>query len=378
MDINRIKAVGFGVQYPMGDFKKVDFSRRSPGDTDIVIDIMYAGICHSDIHVARGEWGKWHDRQVIPGHEIVGIVKEVGKKVTKFKIGDIAGIGCMVGSCGECPNCKSGYEQYCSRGTILTYDSIDWKHNKEITRGGYSTVYVVDQDFAIKVPKAAAKDLEKVPSLCCAGITTYSPISKANVNGKVCAVIGFGGLGHMAVKYLKSFGAKEICAFDKVDKSDAAKQLGVEFLLTTKKNLDAYQQKFDFIISTVPFDYDAEDFLKMVKKEGEFAIVGLPEFSAKKTNLNIADLVLNFGNIKIYGSQIGGIPETQECIDYSIAHKIYPDVEIIDPEAKQIDDAYKNVREGKVRFRYVIDMTKLNRTEAFHIGGNINYFKFFN
>ena len=367
--IDRIKAVGFGVEEPAGRFKRIEFSRRPVGDHDILIDILYAGICHSDIHVARGEWGKWNDSKVIPGHEIVGLVKEVGKDVTKFKVGDIAGIGCMVNSCGQCLNCQQGHEQYCTDGAVLTYDSLDYRDNDEITRGGYSTNYVLDENFAIKVPKSAANKLDKIPSLMCAGITTYSPIVSANVEGKICAVAGLGGLGHMAVKYLHSFGAKEVYAFDIVNKSDSAKELDVTFLMANERNFKKCFEKFDFLISTIPFDYNLEDYLSMVKRGGDLAIVGLPEFSASKTNFTVKTLIFAGGNKKIWGSQIGGIPLTQECVDYSIKHQIYPDVEVINPDPAEIDKAYENVRNGKVRFRYAIDMTKLGKTEKFQDGG---------
>lgn len=369
--IDRIKSVGFGLNEPMGKFQRIEFTRRPVEDHDILIEILYAGICHSDIHVARGEWGKWHDSKLIPGHEIVGIVKEVGKEVTKFKVGDIAGIGCMVCSCGECENCKNGLEQYCDDGTVLTYDSADYHHNDEITRGGYSTNYVLHENFAVKISKTAANKLEKIPSLMCAGITTYSPIASADVEGKVCAVAGLGGLGHMAVKYLHSFGAKEVYAFDTVNKGDYAKDLDITFMNANERNFKKCFEKFDFLISTIPFDYNLEDYLSMVKRGGSLAIVGLPEFSANKTNFTVKTLIFEGGNKKIWGSQIGGIAETQECVDYSIKHSIYPDVEIISPDPEEINKAYENVRNGKVRFRYVIDMSKLGKTEKFQNGGNI-------
>ena len=369
MNIERIKSVGLGLTEPKGKFQKLSFTRRPVGDKDILIEIYYAGICHSDIHTAREEWGKWNDNQLVTGHEICGLVKQVGKDVTKFKIGDFAAIGCMVDSCGECPNCKAGHEQYCTEGTVLTYDSPDWKHHDEITKGGYSTNYVLNEDFAIKIPKSAANKLPQIPSLCCAGITTYAPIASANVKGKKVAIIGVGGLGHMGIQIANSFGAEEVVGFDIVNKAEYEDELHFKFVMANDRNIKRYNQYFDFILSTVPFDYDLDKYMGMVKKGGEVAIVGLPEYEANQTNISIKDLILNYGNVKIWGSQIGGIPLTQECVDYCLQHKCLPIVEVIPPDPKALDEAYEKVRAGKVRFRYVIDMTKMDGVEKFKDGG---------
>ncbi|WP_104697869.1 MULTISPECIES: NAD(P)-dependent alcohol dehydrogenase [unclassified Helicobacter] len=347
----RIPAKGFAVFSKTDTFKPFTFTRHKLGSNDILIEILYTGICHSDVHSARSEW-KEGIYPMVPGHEIVGKVVAIGKNVSKFSLGDYAGVGCMVNSCGECEACKSSQEQFCEKGKVVyTYDCLDCFHDDEPTYGGYSNNIVVKEDFAIKVPKDAP--LQKVAPLLCAGITTYSPLkfSKVGKNHKV-AVAGFGGLGSMAVKYAIKMGASvSVFARDEAKKQDAV-SMGVASFYTSTENV---KERFDFIISTIPTSYDIASYLKLLKFGGEMAIVGLPpqECSPK---IDAMKLVLNAGK-KIYGSLIGGIAETQEMLDFSLKHKIYPEVEVISVD--QINEAYEKLTTRKAKFRYVIDMMTL-------------------
>lgn len=347
------KSKGFAVMSNDGKFKTYDFNRHAVGDDEIKIDILYAGICHSDVHHVRGDWGK-EEYPMVPGHEIAGKVSAVGKNVTKFKVGDYAGLGCLVNSCGHCEYCKAGLEQYCKEA-VLTYHDHDQFHNNETTQGGYSNNIVLTEKFAIKIPKNA--DLKKVAPLLCAGITTYSPIHYAGVKkGDKVGVAGFGGLGHMAVQYLVKLGA-EVTVFDITeDKRADAKRFGaVKYVnVNNPEDLKDLDNKLSFVISTIPANYDPNLYLKMLNINGQMAIVGLPPF--EKMPIIPIDKLIWQGNRKVFGSQIGGIPETQEMLDYSVANNIYPEVEIIPATANSIENAYQKVLDGKVKFRYVIDM----------------------
>ena len=349
----RISTKGFAVFSGDGQFKPYEFTRHGVGDNDIEIKILYAGICHSDLHHVRQDWGK-EEFPMVPGHEIAGRVVKIGKNVTKFKVGDMAGVGCMVNSCGECEFCMEDKEQYC-KGVVMTYHGHDQFHNNERTQGGYSNNIVVTQNFAIKVP-ANAK-IEKVAPLLCAGITTYSPIRAVGVKkGDKVGVAGFGGLGHMAVQYLVALGA-EVIVFDITeDKRADALRLGATKYVNVNnpEDLKGLDNTLNFIISTIPASYDPVMYLNALKIDGQMAIVGLPP-TAVMPVIPINKFVWQ-GNRKVFGSQIGGIRETQEMLDYSVANNIYPEVEIIPATAASIENAYKNVLAGKVKFRYVIDM----------------------
>lgn len=347
----RIPARGYAVFSKTDTFKPYSFTRHKLGSKDILIEILYAGICHSDIHSARSEW-KEGIYPMVPGHEIVGQVVAVGSEVSSFKVGDYAGVGCMVNSCGECEACKASQEQFCQRGqTIFTYDCLDCFHDNEPTYGGYSNNIVVSEKFAIAVPKDAP--LEVVAPLLCAGITTYSPLKFSKVKqGDKVAVAGFGGLGSMAVKYAVKMGAEVSVFARNENKKDDAIKMGAKHFYTTT---DGVKDRFDLIISTIPTPYNVDAYVNLLKFGGEMVIVGLPprENSPKIDTMN---LVFNAGK-KVYGSLIGGIKETQEMLDFSLEHKIYPEVEII--SAQKIDEAYENLTSGKARFRYVIDMKTL-------------------
>ena len=354
----RIPAKGFAVYEEKGNFKPYEFTRHAVGDNDIQIEIMYAGICHSDLHHVFGDWGK-EEYPMVPGHEIAGRVITVGKNVQKFKVGDYAGIGCMIGSCRHCDACKHDLEQYCEEGAIMTYHGIDRYNDNEHTQGGYSNTYVVAEDFAIKIPQNA--DMSKVAPLLCAGITSYSPIMQAGVKkGDKVGIAGFGGLGHMGVQYAVSLGA-EVTVFDITeDKREDALRMGAVRYVNVNHldELKGLEKEFDFILSTIPAKYEPVMYMKMLKLDGQLGVVGLPAFHNMPV-LTVADLVVLGARRKVFGSQIGSIKETQEMLDYSVANNIYPEVEIIEANGKLIDEAYQNVLNGKVKFRYVIDMKTL-------------------
>lgn len=345
----RISAKGFAVAHKSDTFKPFSFSRHALGKGDILIEILYAGICHSDIHSARSEWREGI-YPMVPGHEIAGRVVAVGSEVSKFKVGDFAGVGCMVNSCGECEPCKASNEQFCDGGAVFTYDCIDRFHGDEPTFGGYSNNIVVSEKFAIIVPKDAP--LDKVAPLLCAGITTYSPLKFSGVKqGSKVGVAGFGGLGVMALKYAKEMGAEVSVFARNRDKEAIALNLGAKALYTTD-NLREVKERFDLIISTIPTAYKPMEYVRLLAYGGEFCVVGLPP-SEISPSINIAQLVRS-GHKRIYGSIIGGIKETQEMLDFSLMHGIYPETEII--SANQINEAYEKLTTGKAKFRYVIDM----------------------
>lgn len=349
----RISAKGYAVAHKSDSFKPFSFSRHPLGENDILIEILYAGICHSDIHSARSEWREGI-YPMVPGHEIAGKVVAVGAKVSKFKVGDYAGVGCMVNSCGECEACRASNEQFCENGkTIFTYDCHDCFHDNEPTYGGYSNNIVVSEKFAINVPQNAP--LDKVAPLLCAGITTYSPLKFSGVKkGDKVAVAGFGGLGVMAVKYALQMGAEVYVFARNKNKESEAKKLGVTKLYDSTQNVN---EKFDLIISTIPTKYDPMEYVNLLKNGGEMAIVGLPPVG-EAVPTDLTRLVFA-ANKKVYGSLIGGIKETQEMMDFSLKHEIYPETEIISID--KINEAYENLTSGKAKFRYVIDMKSLEK-----------------
>lgn len=348
---------GLAVFEKKGKLQPYEFARHAVGDNDIHIEILYAGICHSDLHHVHADWGK-EEFPMVPGHEIVGRVVKTGKGVTKFKIGDYAGIGCMIGSCRTCEACKHDHEQYCEKGAIMTYHGIDRYNNNEHTQGGYSKDYVVAEDFAIKIPADA--QIEKVAPLLCAGITTYSPIMFAGVTkGDNVGIAGFGGLGHMGVKYAVALGA-DVTVFDITeDKRQDAMRMGAKRYVNVNnpEDLKDLNNSFSFILNTIPANYDINMYLKMLKYDGQLGIVGLPAF-ANMPSISLDKFIWQ-GNRKIFGSQIGGIRETQEMLNYSVKNNIYPEVKIINADGSLVDEAYQNVLDGKVKFRYVIDMKTL-------------------
>jgi uncharacterized zinc-type alcohol dehydrogenase-like protein len=352
-----IPAKGFAVMEPGIKFQTFEFTRHAVSDNDILIEILYAGICHSDIHTVQGDWDE-AEYPLVPGHEIAGRIVQTGKNVKKFKVGDYAGIGCIINSCRACDPCEHGTEQFCERGMVGTYGSADYFHDGKMTQGGYADNYVIDERYAIKIPDNA--DITKVAPLLCAGITTYSPIHFSGVKrDDVVAVTGFGGLGHMAVQYMVKLGAK-VTVFDRTEdkRADALKMGAVKYVnVNSVEELKGLENSFTFIISTISTNYDPMMYVRMLKAGGELAIVGMPALDQTPT---IPTTFLSLAaNRKVYGSLIGGIRETQEMLDYSVANNIYPQVEIIKADPATIEQAYKNVLDGKVKFRYVIDMKTL-------------------
>ncbi|ARJ57062.1 zinc-dependent alcohol dehydrogenase [Campylobacter cuniculorum DSM 23162 = LMG 24588] len=353
----RIPAKGYAAFSKEWNFKPFSFTRHPLGENDILIQIQYTGICHSDLHAVKGDHAM-PNYPMVPGHEIVGEVVAVGKKVSKFKIGDYAGVGCMVNSCGECEACKQSKEQYCMNAkTIFTYNSKDVFHNNEITYGGYSNNIVLSEKFAIKIPKNA--EIEKVAPLLCAGITTYSPIKFSRVKkGDKVAVAGVGGLGHMALQYMVALGAEVTCFDILPSKKEACLKLGAkEFIDVKSEEFKNIANRFDFIISTIPYYYDLNDYHKMLKFGGEMAIVGLPA-SKESPHFDTNRFIWQFQNKKIYTSLIGGIKETQEMLDYSVQNKIYPKIELI--SIQELNEAYQKIAKGEADFRFVIDMKSLD------------------
>jgi alcohol dehydrogenase (NADP+) len=325
--------------------------RRDPKPHDVQIEILYCGVCHSDLHTARNEWGGTI-YPCVPGHEIVGRVTAVGNHVKKYKVGDIAGVGCLVDSCRECDNCKNDLEQFCSNGMVGTYNGKE-KDGGANTLGGYSKSITVHEDFMLHI--ADNLPLEAVAPLLCAGITTYSPLRHWKIGkGHKVGVLGLGGLGHMGVKLAVAMGAEVTMLSHSASKEADAKRLGAhQFVLTS----DAAQVKkvmgyFDFILDTVSADHDYNFYLSLLKTNGVMVCVGAPPSPAQVPAFNLI-----FGRKSIAGSLIGGIAETQEMLDYCAKHNIVSDVEVI--AIKDINEAYERMLKGDVRYRFVIDMATL-------------------
>jgi uncharacterized zinc-type alcohol dehydrogenase-like protein len=333
---------------PLGPFT---FHRRTVGPRDVQFEILYCGVCHSDLHQARNEW-KGSVYPIVPGHEIVGRVTAVGDQVTKFKAGDLAGVGCLVDSCRECDNCKRGLEQFCWNGAIGTYNGKD-KHTGGVTYGGYSKQIVVDESFVLQVSDKLP--LETVAPLLCAGITTYSPLKHWKVGkGHRVAVLGLGGLGHMAVKFAAAFGAEVTVLSTSSHKEKDALQLGAHHFALTKdpEQLKALANTFHFIINTVSAPHDHSQYLKLLNTDGVMICVGVPP-----TPMEITGFSLLNNRRSIAGSSIGGLPETQEMLDFCAEHQITAEVEII--EMAYINEAYERMLKGDVKYRFVIDMATL-------------------
>ena len=329
----------------------LNIERRELLPNDVQIDILYCGVCHSDIHTARSEWGPAR-YPVVPGHEIVGKVLAVGSDVTKFKVGDSVGVGCIVDSCKHCSSCDEGLEQYCENGMTGTYGSID-KVSGGHTLGGYSEKIVVKEDFVLSVPESL--DLSKAAPLLCAGITTWSPLVHWNVKkGDKVGVIGLGGLGHMGIKFAAAMGAHVVMITTSPEKGKDAQLLGAhEVLLSTDKDaMKAHANSFDFLLNTIPVGHDVDPYVNILKRDKTMAMVGAIE---PLTNVNSANLVRLRKNIA--GSMIGGIKETQEMLDFCGEHNILPEVEMI--TMQDINAAWDRVVKADIKYRFVIDMESL-------------------
>ena len=347
-DNRPIPSHGYAARDASGVLSPFEFERRPVGDNDILIEIKYSGICHSDIHSVKSEWAE-EIYPLVAGHEIVGTVAKVGKNVTKFKVGDNAGVGVMVDSCGECAYCRIGKEQFCEKGASFTYSGG--------LHGGYANNIVVTERFALHIPKSIP--LPQAAPMLCAGVTTYSPLKAVGIKpGDKVAVAGLGGLGHMAVQYAKSFGA-DVTVFEITDaKKDAALALGASEYVNTRKNpeaLHSYRGKFHVVVSTIPVKFEIQPYIDALRPMGTLINLGLPPVGDNTSLVNLQTLV--GGNKTLVGSLIGGIPETQEMLNYSAKHGISAKVEII--PIQQINEAIQNVLDGKVEFRYVIDASSI-------------------
>jgi alcohol dehydrogenase (NADP+) len=324
--------------------------RRATGPHDVQIDILYCGICHSDIHQARDEWGG-SIFPMVPGHEIVGTVVSVGAHVTKWKVGDSVGVGCFVDSCRECEACQEGEEQFCEEGMTATYNSYE-RDGKTPTYGGYSTNITVNEEYVLRIPAGMA--LERVAPLLCAGITTYSPLRQYGIKaGDQVAILGLGGLGHVAVKIAKAMGARVTVLSHSAGKREAALSLGADDFIDTSA-ADAFKanaKKFDFLLDTISAQHDYNAYLGLLKRDRNMVLVGIPD----PIPLSAAPLVMQRRHLS--GSLIGGIRETQEMLDFCAEHGVVSDVEVINID--QVNEAYERVLKSDVRYRFVIDLASL-------------------
>lgn len=350
METKNTKA--FGTEAPDADLQRMTIQRRTVTPNDVEIEILYCGVCHSDLHTARNDWGG-AVYPVVPGHEIVGRIVNVGSEVTKFKVGDLAGVGCIVDSCQTCSSCQQDLEQYCLNGFTGTYGGHD-KHLNMQTFGGYSESVVVKDDFVLKIPENL--DLAAVAPLLCAGITTWSPLRHWKVRkGSKVAVVGLGGLGHMAIKLAKGLGA-EVTLFSRTpDKEKDALDLGADAVIisTDDKQMTDARGKFDLIIDTVPYVHDLNPYVATLGISGTLVVVGY--LGGLEPLLNTVPMIL--GRKAVAGSVIGGIAETQEMLDFCGEHNIVSEIEII--EMQEINEAYERMLKSDVRYRFVIDMQSL-------------------
>ncbi|WIG93921.1 NAD(P)-dependent alcohol dehydrogenase [Myxococcus sp. SDU36] len=344
---------GYAAQDAKSPLAPFQFERREPGPSDVQLEILYCGVCHSDLHQARDEWGG-SLFPMVPGHEIVGRVVRVGDQVKKFKVGDLAGVGCMVDSCRTCPSCQEGLEQYCDVGNIQTYNGKE-KDGRTVTQGGYSEAIVVDEAFTLKIPENL--DPAAAAPLLCAGITTYSPLRHWKVQpGQRVGVVGLGGLGHMGVKLAKAMGA-HVTVFSHTDrkKQDAAR-LGADAVVVSsnKEEMAAQTGRLDFILDTVSAQHDLNAYLRLLRRDGHLVLVGAPEKPLDVRPFSLIPMRRSFS-----GSMIGGIQETQEMLDFCGKHGIVSDIELI--PIQQVNDAYERLLRGDVKYRFVIDLASLRK-----------------
>lgn len=351
MEVKNAKA--FGTEAATAPLQQVSIKRRKPTPHDVEIAILYCGVCHSDLHTARNEWhGTVYP--CVPGHEIVGKVVSVGNHVKKFKVGDLAAVGCLVDSCRECENCKQDLEQYCENGYTLTYNSPD-KYLGTQTYGGYSDSIVVDEAFVLRVPENL--DLAATAPLLCAGITTYSPLRHWKVGpGKKVGIVGIGGLGHMGIKLAKAMGAEVVVFTTSPSKFEDAKRLGADDVVLSKdpEQMKRYKSKLHFVLDAVSAEHDINAYLALLKIDGSLVQVGAPEHP-----LPVAAFSLITNRRSFAGSAIGGLAETQEMLDFCGKHNIVSDIEMIN--IQDINKAYDRLVKGDVKYRFVIDMASLKK-----------------
>jgi len=350
METSTVKA--FGTEAAEAPLNQMNIQRRKPTPHDIEIDILFCGVCHSDLHTARSEWGAAM-YPCVPGHEIVGKVISIGNHVSKFKVGDIVGVGCMVDSCRECQYCKEGLEQFCEPGMTGTYNSPDKFLQDMPTFGGYSESVVVDENYVLHIPENL--DVAATAPLLCAGITTYSPLKHWNVGpGKKVGVVGIGGLGHMGIKIAKAMGAYVVAFTTSESKFAEAQRLGADEVVLSKdpEQMKKFTGQLHFILDAVSAQHDINAYLSLLKVDGSLALVGAPE-----QPLPVAAFSIIIGRKSFAGSMIGGIAETQEMLDFCGENNITADIEMID--INQINDAYERLLSGDVKYRFVIDMASL-------------------
>jgi uncharacterized zinc-type alcohol dehydrogenase-like protein len=344
------KAKGWGTDAPDQPLRPMEFERRALRPDDVAIKITYAGICHSDLHTARNDWGGTVYPN-IPGHEIVGTVTAVGNEVTRHQVGDTVAVGCMVDSCMECDQCLEGWEVFCRKGCVQTYNSADY-HDGTITKGGYTDHVVVRDHFVLKVP--AGMDASRVAPLLCAGITTYSPLRQYKVGpGTKMAVVGLGGLGHMGVKLGAALGAHVTMITTTPSKGEDARELGAHDVIvsTDPAQMEAAATRFDFILNTIPVSHEIDGYLNLLGRSGRMVIVG-----ALTPMPGFVGMSLIWWNRAVGGSAIGGIPETQEMLELCAEKGIYPECEFI--AMNQVNEAYERLLRNDVRYRFVIDMSR--------------------
>jgi uncharacterized zinc-type alcohol dehydrogenase-like protein len=351
-----IKTAAYGVSNQTSPVSAMTIDRREPEAHDVAIEIMYCGICHSDIHQARNEWGGGSLYPMVPGHEILGKVSKIGSKVSKFKIGDIVGVGCFVDSCRKCPACGEGIEQYCEEGMSGTYNAQDRKRGG-INFGGYSERITVDENYVLNIPTNL--DLKAAAPLLCAGITLYSPLRHWNVQaGQKVGIIGLGGLGHMGVKLAAAMGAHVVMITTSPNKATDAKKLGAKEVLISKDESDMakHANSFDLIIDTIPTKHDLNPYVALLKRDKTLVIVG----PLDPVGVHGANLIMKRKSIA--GSVIGGIKETQEMLDFCGKHNIVCDVEVIN--ADYINTAYERMLKSDVKYRFVIDIESMRAKKA--------------
>lgn len=347
-----IPVKGYAAQSAKAPLTPYSFNRREVGEHDVLIDIHYCGICHSDIHLVRGEWGG-SIFPMVPGHEIIGLVSQTGSAVTQFKIGDRVGVGCFVDSCRQCDNCHEGSEQFCDKGMTLTYNSTE-PNGKNTTKGGYSTKIVVDENYVLKIPSNLP--LDAAAPLLCAGITLYSPLKHWQTGpGKRVGILGLGGLGHMGVKLAHAMGAEVSVLSHSLNKEADGIRMGADHFFATSnpKTFEQLTNYFDLIICTVSAKIDWNEYLKLLKRDGTMVVVGIPEEPALINSFSLIERRRNLA-----GSLIGGIKETQEMLDFCGKHHIVSEIELI--PMHQVNEAYERVLKSDVRYRFVIDMASLS------------------
>ncbi|MEM5421300.1 MULTISPECIES: NAD(P)-dependent alcohol dehydrogenase [Paraburkholderia] len=345
---------GYAARDAASPLAPFEFQRRDMRELDVRIDVLFCGVCHSDLHQARDEWRNTI-YPVVPGHEIVGRVAEVGKGVTKYKVGELVGVGCLVDSCRTCPSCAEGLEQYCENGWVGTYNGAD-RVSGDITYGGYSTQLVVDEAFVLRVPENL--DAAAAAPLLCAGITTYSPLRTWGAGpGKKVGIVGLGGLGHMGVKLAHAMGAHVVLFTTSPSKIEDGKRLGADEVVISKdpEQMQAHANSFDLIVNTVAAQHDLNPFIELLRRDGTMTLVGAPEHDHPSPQ--VFNLILK--RRRLAGSLIGGIAETQEMLDFCGKHGITSDIEMI--KMQDINNAYERMLKSDVKYRFVIDLDSLRK-----------------